>query len=318
MTEEVDDYIAATPRSRELQREAARYLLGGSSRAVAYFEPYPFFVDHAQGHYVHDVDGNRYLDFMINATTYIVGHANPLVVKAVQQQAARGLSYAQPTEAQVRLAKILCDRVPSVDTIRFTNSGTEGTLNAIRLARAYTWEAQDRKVRGRLSRKPRVRLNQRQPSVRQAGSRRPHGHPRVARPAAQCPERRGSAPIQRPGDDRVHRPPAPGRPVLHHHGAGLLQFWLRARIAEVPAGHQGPDDGAWYRPHLRRGAELPAVRRGSPGEFRRDTRHHHLRQDHRRRHACWGVGKPRRLDGAVRPDKRARDLPRRDLQRQSL
>ena len=138
MTDEVDSYIAATPRSRELQREAARYLPGGSSRAVAYFEPYPFFVDYAQGHYVHDVDGNRYLDFMINATTYIVGHANPLVVKAVQQQAARGLSYAQPTEAQVRLAKILCDRVPSVDTIRFTNSGTEGTLNAIRLARAYT------------------------------------------------------------------------------------------------------------------------------------------------------------------------------------
>ena len=138
MTDEVDNYIAATPRSRELQRDAARYLPGGSSRAVAYFEPYPFFVDHAQGHYVHDVDGNRYLDFMINATTYIVGHANPLVVKAVQEQAARGLSYAQPTEAQVRLAKILCDRVPSVDTIRFTNSGTEGTLNAIRLARAYT------------------------------------------------------------------------------------------------------------------------------------------------------------------------------------
>jgi glutamate-1-semialdehyde 2,1-aminomutase len=138
MTDEIDDYIASTPRSRELQRGAARYLPGGSSRAVAYFDPYPFFVDHAQGHYVHDVDGNRYLDFMINATTYIVGHANPLVVKAVQEQAARGLSYAQPTEAQVRLARMLCERVPSVDTIRFTNSGTEGTLNAIRLARAYT------------------------------------------------------------------------------------------------------------------------------------------------------------------------------------
>ena len=131
-------YISDRPKSRVLQKEAEKYLPGGSSRGTSYFEPYPFFVDHAEGHHVFDVDGHRYLDFMLNATTYILGHANPLVVKAVQEQAARGLSYSNPTEAQVRLAKMLCDRVPSVDKIRFTNSGTEGTLNAIRLARAYT------------------------------------------------------------------------------------------------------------------------------------------------------------------------------------
>ena len=138
MTDEIDSYIASTPRSRELQAEAARYLPGGSSRAVTYFEPYPFFIDHAEGHYVQDVDRNRYLDFMLNATTYVVGHANPLVVEAVTEQAAKGFSYSGPTESQVRLAKMLCERVPSVDTIRFTNSGTEGTLNAIRLARTFT------------------------------------------------------------------------------------------------------------------------------------------------------------------------------------
>ena len=135
---EVDHYVATTPKSRELQQEASRYLPGGSSRGAAYFAPYPFFVDHAEGHYVHDVDGNRYLDFMINATTYIAGHANPQVVKAVQDQAALGLSYSAPTVAQVRLAKLLCERVPSVENVRFTNSGTEGTLNAIQLARAAT------------------------------------------------------------------------------------------------------------------------------------------------------------------------------------
>ena len=138
MQREIDRYVASTPKSRELQREAERYLPGGNSRAPAYFEPYPFFVDHAEGHHVYDVDGNRYLDFMINATTYIVGHANPLVVDAVRSQAARGLSYGTPSEAQVRLARILCERVPSLDTVRFTNSGTEGTLNGIRVARAFT------------------------------------------------------------------------------------------------------------------------------------------------------------------------------------
>ena len=135
---ETDQYMSATPTSRRLQDEAARYLPGGSSRGTSYFEPYPFFVDRAEGHYVYDVDANRYLDFMLNATTYVAGHAHPSVVQAVQEQAARGLSYSGPTEAQVRLAKLLCERVPSLDKVRFTNSGTEGTLNAIRAARAFT------------------------------------------------------------------------------------------------------------------------------------------------------------------------------------
>ena len=141
-------YRESHPKSRLLQDEASHYLPGGSSRATAYFDPYPFFVDHAEGHYVHDVDGNQYLDFMINATTYVVGHANPLVVKALQEQVPKGFSYSTPTEAQVRLAKLLCDRVPSVDKVRFTNSGTEGTLNAIRMARAFTGKHKIAKFEG--------------------------------------------------------------------------------------------------------------------------------------------------------------------------
>ena len=135
---EIDHYKARTPRSREIQGEAARYLPGGSSRGTSYFDPYPAFIDHGEGHYIYDVDGNRYLDFMINATSLIIGHAHPDVVQALQQQAARGTSFSGPTEAQIRLAKILCDRLPSVDTVRFANSGTEATLNAIRVARAFT------------------------------------------------------------------------------------------------------------------------------------------------------------------------------------
>ena len=72
---EVDAFVASTPKSKALQDEAAQYLPGGSSRGTAYFAPYPTFVDHAKGHHVYDVDGNSYLDFMINATTHVMGHA---------------------------------------------------------------------------------------------------------------------------------------------------------------------------------------------------------------------------------------------------
>ena len=66
---EIQQYVASTPKSRQMQEEASQHLPGGSSRGTAYFAPYPFFADHGEGHYVYDVDGNRYLDFMINATS---------------------------------------------------------------------------------------------------------------------------------------------------------------------------------------------------------------------------------------------------------
>ncbi len=121
---------------------------GGSSRGTAYFPPYPFFVERTEGHHVTDVDGNRYLDFMLNATTYILGHTDEQVVGAVQEQASNGISYSTPHESQVQLAKMLCERVPSVENVRFTNSGTEGTLNAIRAARAHTGRHKIAKIEG--------------------------------------------------------------------------------------------------------------------------------------------------------------------------
>ena len=135
---EVSRYVGRTPKSKALQEEASAYLPGGSSRGTQFFEPYPFFADHGDGHYVYDVDGNRYLDFMLNATTLILGHAHPDITAAVQDQAARGVSFSVPTDSQARLAKLICDRVPSIDSVRFTNSGTEATLYAIRAARVFT------------------------------------------------------------------------------------------------------------------------------------------------------------------------------------
>ena len=135
---EIEQYKSRTPNSRALNTEAARYLPGGSSRGTAYFDPYPIFADRGEGHYLYDVDGNPYLDFMINATSLIMGHAHPLVVQALQQQASRGTAFSVPTTMQAHMAKALCDRLPSVDSVRFANSGTEGTLMALRAARAFT------------------------------------------------------------------------------------------------------------------------------------------------------------------------------------
>ena len=145
---EIDQFVASTPVSRQKQADAGQYLPGGSSRGTAYFGPYPHFIERGEGHYIYDADGNRLLDFMINATSLILGHAHPDVTRAIQEQAAKGTAFTGPTDPQVRMAKILTDRVPSLDLVRFTNSGTEGTMMAIRAARAFTGKEKIAKFEG--------------------------------------------------------------------------------------------------------------------------------------------------------------------------
>jgi len=148
LTREIERYVARTPRSRALQAEAEDVLPGGSSRGTAYFAPYPFFAEAGEGHYVHDVDGNRYLDFMLNATSLILGHGHPTIAEALGEQARKGTAFSTPTVTQIRVARLLRDRVPSLDTLRFTNSGTEGTLMAIRAAWAFTGKPKLAKFEG--------------------------------------------------------------------------------------------------------------------------------------------------------------------------
>src|SRR5499426_4332480 len=148
LAREIERYLERTPKSRALQREAEDVLPGGSSRGTAYFAPYPFFAEAGEGHWVYDVDGNRYLDFMLNATSLILGHGHASVVEALGEQARKGTAFSTPTHAQIRMAKILCDRIPSMETIRFTNSGTEGTLMAIRAAWAFTGKSKLAKFEG--------------------------------------------------------------------------------------------------------------------------------------------------------------------------
>jgi glutamate-1-semialdehyde 2,1-aminomutase len=134
----LEAYLARTPRSRELFERATASMPGGSTRTTVYTAPYPPYVAAGEGLVVRDVDGNTYRDFLGNYTSLILGHAHPAVVAAVEAQVRRGSAFAAPTETEIELAEELRRRLPSVERVRFTSSGTEATMFAIRAARAFT------------------------------------------------------------------------------------------------------------------------------------------------------------------------------------
>jgi len=134
----MDDYLARTPHSRALFERAIGSLPGGSTRTTVYTAPYPPYVDSGSGLWLRDVDGNEYRDFLGNYTSLILGHAHPVVVAAAEAQVRRGSAFAAPTETEVELAEEIRSRVPSVERLRFTSSGTEATMFAMRAARAFT------------------------------------------------------------------------------------------------------------------------------------------------------------------------------------
>ena len=147
-TAELEAYQRQNPRSAARFAEAQRVLAGGNSRLTAYFAPFPFYVERGEGCSIYDLDGNRRSDFYNNATSLILGHCNPQVTAAVVSQAARGTAFANPTGPEMELAALLTARIPSVQCLRFTNSGTEGVMLAIRAARAYTGKAKIAKLEG--------------------------------------------------------------------------------------------------------------------------------------------------------------------------
>jgi glutamate-1-semialdehyde 2,1-aminomutase len=134
----VNEYKNRTPISKKHFEEAQKWLPGGGTRNVAHFFPYPFFVTKGKGCYLFDFDGNEYIDCLNSMTVNIHGHAHPKIVEAMQKQASEGTAHAAPMEIQHQLAKIICERTPSIELMRFCNSGTEATMFAIRAARKYT------------------------------------------------------------------------------------------------------------------------------------------------------------------------------------
>lgn len=137
----------AAPHSLALF-EASRYPTAGSAKGAYYYPPFPLFMERGEGCYLWDVDGTRYVDCTNHHTAQILGHNHPAVVQAIQHQLTRGIALGAPTGIETALAEMLCQRVASVDRVRFTNSGTEATLHAIRLARGFSKKPKIAKFEG--------------------------------------------------------------------------------------------------------------------------------------------------------------------------
>ena len=128
-------------RSRKLFEEALKYLPGGVDSPVRAFGAMggePLFMERGRGSRIFDADGNEYLDYVLSWGPLILGHAHPRVVASLRAVAARGTSFGAPTELETTLARLITSALPSIELIRFVNSGTEATMSALRLARAFT------------------------------------------------------------------------------------------------------------------------------------------------------------------------------------
>ena len=128
-------------QSQSLFREAQQLLPGGVNSPVRTFRAVggqPLFIERGEGPYLYDVDGNRFIDYVLSWGPLITGHAHPKVIQAIQQTALKGTSYGAPIPLELDLAKSVMDFMPNIEMLRFVNSGTEATMSTLRLARAYT------------------------------------------------------------------------------------------------------------------------------------------------------------------------------------
>lgn len=129
-------------RSAQLYEEALQHIVGGVNSPSRSFKAVgggaPVFMERAQGAHFWDVDGNRYIDYLAAYGPIITGHAHPHVTEAIVRAARNGTLYGTPTELEIKLARMLKEAVPSMDKVRFVNSGTEAVMTTIRVARAYT------------------------------------------------------------------------------------------------------------------------------------------------------------------------------------
>ena len=133
--------MLAMDRSARLMERAVRKMPGGVNSPVRAFRSVggdPLFMQRGEGSRIFDLDGNSYVDYVMSYGPLVLGHAHPEVVGAIERAARKGTTFGAPTELEVELAELVCEAVPSVEVVRMTNSGTEATMSAIRLARGFT------------------------------------------------------------------------------------------------------------------------------------------------------------------------------------
>jgi glutamate-1-semialdehyde 2,1-aminomutase len=141
-------YPDSNSRSHTLYQRALASLPGGNTRTTVYMKPYPIYAARGQGCRVWDIDGNEYIDCINNFTSLIHGHAHPALIEAATRQLARGSAFGLPTESEIDLAELLASRLPSVDQVRFANSGSEAVMMALKAARAFSGRPKIAKCEG--------------------------------------------------------------------------------------------------------------------------------------------------------------------------
>lgn len=141
-------YPSFNSASAKLHERALKYLPGGNTRTTVYMKPYPIYAVRGAGCRVWDADGDVRIDCINNFTSHIHGYANPTINAVVKKQLENGTAFGLPTSSEIDLAELLCSRVESIERVRFTNSGTEAVMMAIKAARAFTGRAKIAKVEG--------------------------------------------------------------------------------------------------------------------------------------------------------------------------
>ena len=137
-----------SPRSETLFGQAREVMPSGYTRHMVVAKPYPLYADYGVGCRIIDVDGHSTIDFVNNFTALIHGHSKKEIVEVIAAQAGRLLSAILPTEWEVRLAELLVERIPGVEQVRFTNTGSEAVMIAVKVARAYTGKPKIAKMEG--------------------------------------------------------------------------------------------------------------------------------------------------------------------------
>lgn len=132
------NYEDSTRKSKRLYDEASRLLPRGVESNFRVVDPYPFYISRGNGSRIWDIDGNEYLDFLMSQGVLLLGHNHPAIRKAVAEQIRNGMTFALPTERVVEAARLVNELFPSMEMLRFANSGTEATMHAIRIARGFT------------------------------------------------------------------------------------------------------------------------------------------------------------------------------------
>ena len=133
-----DTYRLKTPRSEKLFKRAKEVMPGGISHNIHYFPPYPFFIKKTKGSKIWDVDGNEYIDLWMGNYTHILGHRPAVIVQAIEKQLKQGIHWGLVYKKQIEWAELIQELVPSAEMVRFCCSGTEATMYAVRLVRAFT------------------------------------------------------------------------------------------------------------------------------------------------------------------------------------